>query len=200
MPKRGMESLRRQQLIHATIDTIAEVGLQAATINLISKKAGLSSGIISHYFGAKQYLVEASVRHLLDQLKRSLLIQVELKALSPTERLMVIVDSNFSPYQRHHSATRTWLSFWAQSMHDSELSRLQNVNSRRLVSNLKFSLRQLMNKRYAEDVAQNTAALIDGFWLRCVLSEATVEDFDRATNHCKHYLHSMIEQHRTSGP
>jgi len=65
MPKVGMEPVRRQQLIDATIESVAELGLQGTTINSISKKAGLSSGIISHYFGGKQGLIEATVRYLL---------------------------------------------------------------------------------------------------------------------------------------
>ena len=68
MPKVGMEPLRRKQLIEATIQVVADVGLHAATISLISKEAGLSSGIISHYFGGKQGLIEATVRHLLAEL------------------------------------------------------------------------------------------------------------------------------------
>ena len=68
MPKLGMEPLRRRQLIEATISVVAEVGLQATTISLISKKVGLSSGIISHYFGGKQGLIEATVRYLLETL------------------------------------------------------------------------------------------------------------------------------------
>ncbi|WJG09609.1 transcriptional regulator BetI [Aliiglaciecola sp. LCG003] len=195
MPKIGMEPLRRQQLIQATIDVVAEVGLQGATINLISGKAGLSSGIISHYFGGKQGLIEASVRHLLDQLKDSLLSQVSHGNVSPTDRLMAIIDSNFSPFQRSDSATKTWLCFWAQAMHDNELRRLQNVNSRRLVSNLRFSLKALMEREKAEQIAQYSAALIDGFWLRSVLSESTAQKFDQASRFCKQYILDMIEQH-----
>lgn len=196
MPKKGMEPIRRMQLIEATIEVVAEVGLQAATINLISSKAGLSSGIISHYFGGKQGLIEASVRHLLDQLKVSLLEQVVDKAIRPEARLEAIINSNFSPFQRSDSATKTWLSFWAQSMHDRELSRLQNVNSKRLLSNLYYSLKQLIPKENTLKVAQYTAALIDGFWLRCVLSESTPEQFDLAASNCKHYIRDMITQHR----
>ena len=68
MPKVGMELIRRQQLIEATLESVAEVGLHATTINSISKRAGLSSGIISHYFGGKQGLIEATVRFLLNSL------------------------------------------------------------------------------------------------------------------------------------
>ncbi|MCS5578526.1 MAG: TetR family transcriptional regulator, partial [Alteromonas macleodii] len=54
MPKVGMEPVRKKQLIEATLEVMAEVGYHGTTISLISKRAGLSSGIISHYFGDKQ--------------------------------------------------------------------------------------------------------------------------------------------------
>ena len=81
-----MEPLRRRQLIEATISVVAEVGLQATTISLISKKAGLSSGIISHYFGGKQGLIEATVRYLLETLR------IKKPNPAPRERLMKSIN------------------------------------------------------------------------------------------------------------
>ena len=57
MPKVGMEPVRKKQLIEATLEVMAEVGYHGTTISLISKRAGLSSGIISHYFGDKLSLI-----------------------------------------------------------------------------------------------------------------------------------------------
>ncbi len=130
MPKVGMESLRRQQLIDATIHVVAEVGLKGATINLISKRAGMSSGIISHYFGSKQSLIEASVQYLLSQLK------IEHLPDNAYDRLMKIVDLNFSGIHRADASTRTWLSFWGQSMHDPKLYSLQEIHKIRCGSNM----------------------------------------------------------------
>lgn len=186
MPKVGMEPVRRKQLIEATIKVVAEVGLQSATISLISKEAGLSSGIISHYFGGKQGLIEATVRYLLDALRLTEIPR------SPEERLMHIVDVNFSDVQRGSSATKTWLSFWGQSMHDPELSRLQEVNKRRLSSNLRFSFKQLMSADEAREAAEMTAALIDGFWLRCALSRVDVQRFETAKLRCKRFIQMTI--------
>ncbi|SQK76818.1 transcriptional regulator BetI [Tatumella ptyseos] len=53
MPKVGMQPIRRRQLIDATLETINDVGLHYATIAQIAKRAGVSTGIISHYFGTK---------------------------------------------------------------------------------------------------------------------------------------------------
>jgi len=194
MPKVGMEPVRRQQLIDATIESVAQKGLQATTINSISKNAGMSSGIISHYFGGKQGLIEATVRYLLSNLKDDLISKVNEKT-TPTQRLMFIVESNFALVQQRKDTTRTWLSFWAQSMHDKELHRLQNVNSKRLQSNLTVSFKQLMPLAQANLAAELTAAMIDGLWLRAVLRQSDENQFKHSESLAKNYVHSLIKQY-----
>ncbi|AZZ96137.1 MULTISPECIES: transcriptional regulator BetI [Pseudoalteromonas] len=193
MPKVGMEPVRRQQLIEATLQSVAELGLQATTINSISKKAGMSSGIISHYFGGKQGLIEATVRYLLSSLQRSLL-QRTSQGCTPEQRLMFIVEANFAVVQQQRDTTRTWLSFWAHSMHDPELHRLQRVNARRLYSNLLYSFKQLMAPGEAREAAELGAAMIDGLWLRAVLNKADDAQFDSAQDLAKRYIQSLIQQ------
>ena len=194
MPKVGMEPVRRQQLIDATIESVAMRGLQATTINSISKNAGLSSGIISHYFGGKQGLIEATVRYLLSNLKKDLIEKVSHNT-SATQRLMFIVEANFALVQQRSDTTKTWLSFWAQSMHDIELHRLQNVNSRRLCSNLACSFRQLMSVEDARVAAELSAAMIDGLWLRAVLSKSDKDEFEHCERLAKDYVRSLIKQY-----
>ena len=55
-----MEPIRRQQLIKATMEAIDEVGLAEATVIQIARRAGVSAGIISHYFGGKNGLLDRS--------------------------------------------------------------------------------------------------------------------------------------------
>ena len=195
MPKVGIEPVRKKQLIEATLFSIGEHGLQGTTINTISRSAGLSSGIISHYFGGKQGLIEATIRYLLDQLKVTLLDQVSQKKVAPRERLLKIVEANFTSVQQSDAATRTWISFWAQAMHDPELARLQKINSRRLLSNLRYSYKQLMPYSKATRAAKMTAAMIDGFWLRSALSDASDIDFKEAEILCKHFIETLIIQY-----
>lgn len=189
MPKIGMQPVRRQQLIDATIEVVAEVGLNSATISLIAKKAGMSSGIISHYFGGKQALIEATVRYLLSRLK------LEQSLVDPVDRLMKIVDLNFADIQQSLPSTKTWLSFWGESMHDPALSRLQEVNKQRLLTNLRYSYRQLLSKEAAHDAAQMTAALIDGLWLRSALSIHSNRGFDVAEDYCKNFILDTLRLH-----
>ena len=195
MPKVGMKPLRKQQLIDATLESIGKHGLQSTTIITISRIAGLSSGIISHYFGGKQGLIEATIKHLLEQLKLALIERISEKKLNAAERLNMIIEVNFTSFQRSTPTIKTWLSFWAESMHDPKLKRLQNINSRRLYSNLLFSYRQLLAEDVAIVASQKTAAIIDGLWLRCALSSSPEEEFIKAEQLCKSFIDEQINQY-----
>jgi TetR/AcrR family transcriptional regulator, transcriptional repressor of bet genes len=54
MPKVGMQPIRRQQLIEATLTAVDQVGMADASIALIARLAGVSNGIISHYFRGQE--------------------------------------------------------------------------------------------------------------------------------------------------
>jgi len=194
MPKVGIKPLRRQQLIDATLASVSEHGLQNTTIITISRIAGMSSGIISHYFGGKRELIEATVNYLLEQLQQAFLERITQDNPPAAIRLALIVEANFTEFQRSSLATKTWLSFWTQSMHEPALARLQLINSRRLYSNLRFSFRQLLDDQQATFAAKQTAAMIDGFWLRSALSPQSAEEFEMAEFLCKKFINDLIKQ------
>ena len=58
------EEARRQQLIEVTIDSLAEVGYVGSTLAQIAQRAGVSPGLVAHYFGDKDGLLEATFRTL----------------------------------------------------------------------------------------------------------------------------------------
>ncbi|GIU30632.1 transcriptional regulator BetI [Shewanella colwelliana] len=195
MPRPPMKTVRQQQLIDATLVSVERHGLHHTTINTISGLAGMSSGIISHYFGGKQGLIEATLKYLLDELKQALLRRTQGKVLTPAQRLSLIVDANFTELQRSNAATKTWLSFWSQAMHDPGLARLQHINCQRLYSNLLFSFKPLIGKPAAIEAAKQTAAMIDGFWLRSALSVSPEKEFEQAQYLCKSFIEAVIVQH-----
>ena len=191
MARLDVEPIRRQQLIEATLKVIEMHGFQGATIGKIARESSMSVGIVSHYFGSKQGLLEATMRFLLTSLRQDVLKLMANRPDDPRERLMAIVDANFSGVQTNAQSARTWLAFWTQAMHSPDLMRLQRVNERRLLSNLKFYLRQVMPASQARQTAQTIAALIDGFWLRAAMSEGRIEP-DDAIAMCKRYVDQSI--------
>ncbi|WNK19083.1 transcriptional regulator BetI [Halomonas piscis] len=171
MPKVGIEPLRRRQLISATMSAIDEVGLADATILRIARRAGVSAGIISHYFGGKDGLLEATMRQILTDLGNAVgEHRRELDDSSPRACLGAVIEGNFDRTQVTGPAAKTWLAFWTSSMHKPDLARLQNVNDRRLYANLCFHFSRVMPRAEARDAARGLAAMIDGLWLRGALT------------------------------
>ena len=62
---RAPEGERRQELIEATLDTIAELGLRGATVRQIAIRAGVTAGLVRHYFASKDQMVEEAYRSVL---------------------------------------------------------------------------------------------------------------------------------------
>ena len=57
-----MEETRRSQLIEVTIASLAEVGYVGTTLAQIAGRAGVSPGLVAHYFGDKDGLLDAAFR------------------------------------------------------------------------------------------------------------------------------------------
>ncbi len=134
------------------------------------------------------------MRYLLDQLGKELRERMAKTDRSPpAQRLDCIIESNFSEFQRSALAAKTWLSFWARSMHEpGGLKRLQQINNARLYSNLRYSFAQVLPQAEATAAARQTAAMIDGFWLRSALSLDPAESFEAGERLCKQFVHETL--------
>lgn len=171
MPKVGMQPIRRSQVIAATLEAVDQVGMADASIAYIARLAGVSNGIISHYFKDKNGLLEATMRHLMQALRDAVAERRQaLSDDSPRAHLRAMIDGNFDDSQVSGPAMKTWLAFWASSMHQPALRRLQRVNDHRLYSNLCGQFHRALPQDQARQAARGLASLIDGLWLRGALS------------------------------
>lgn len=194
MPKLGMQPIRRRQLIDATLSTINDVGINDATFTQIARKAGVSTGIISHYFKDKSGLLEATMRHITSQLREAVVARLAtLREASSEQRLCAIVDGNFDDSQVGSASVKAWLDFWSSSMHQPRLQRLERVSSGRLVSMLVVEFKRELPHQAAREAGYGLASLIDGLWLRSALSG---KPFD--TTLAKKLTHKYIQQQLNS--
>ena len=185
MPKLGMEPLRRRALIDATISAIGERGSLDVTMSEIAGRAGVSSALAHHYFGAKDELLQATMRRLLADLGRDS-VRALSRAATPRERISAVIAVNFSAGQFREEIIYAWLAFYVEAQKSPELRRLLRVYARRLNSNLLSGLRPLLTRPLAEHMAEQIAAMIDGLYIRRALKDglpnptsaaALVEDF-----------------------
>ncbi len=171
MSRRDSEDVRRKQLIDTTILVMAQVGFNATTLGLIAKQAGVSAGLVAHYFGDKDGLLEATLRSLASRLSRAAAARLRA-ADSPRARLQAVIDANLAPEEMDQQTGAVWLAFWGQAIHSDRLKRVQRIYQLRVLSNLRHALRSLAPDGEAERLAVITAAIIDGLWLRTTLAAA----------------------------
>jgi TetR/AcrR family transcriptional repressor of bet genes len=170
MPKKGMEPIRRRQLIAATMETIHDLGFCDVTIAEIARRAGVSYGLAHHYFGSKDQLMTATMRHLLTSLGEEHIRQLT-GADSAQLRIRAVCRASFSPAQFQPVVISAWLAFYMQAQTGPSSRHLLKIYARRLVSNLGFALAQMLPRDEARELAEDAAAVIDGLWIRWALSD-----------------------------
>ncbi|WP_312861634.1 betaine-aldehyde dehydrogenase [Segnochrobactrum spirostomi] len=185
------EDFRRRQLIEATIDAMAELGYVATTLSEIGRRAKVSPGLVAHYFGDKDGLLEATLRHLAARLGRSVIERLS-QARTPRERIAAIIEANLAPEEFDHRTGTVWLAFWGQVIHSARLKRVQTVYQQRMLSNLRHALKQIVGPRDAPQLAVAIAAAIDGLWLRATLSASTETDSESARAIVAAFVDSQI--------
>lgn len=172
MPRLGVEPIRRDALVKATIAEIARAGSLDVTVAQIARRAGMSPALAHHYFGGKEDLFLASMRHVLSVFGAD--VRLRLKgARTPRERLGAVIAACFAEANFDRDTIAAWLSFFVLAQTRPEVSRLLRVYQRRLGATLRHDLRRLVAPRAAEEGARILAALIDGFYLRAALGDGS---------------------------
>ncbi|NRP11261.1 HTH-type transcriptional regulator BetI [Aliiroseovarius sp. xm-m-379] len=193
MPKVGMEPIRRKALVNATISEIGRKGSLDVTVSQIAKRAGMSSALAHHYFGGKDQIFLAAMRHILSvygaQVRAAL-----LGADTPRTRVEAIVRANFEAGNFRPEVIAAWLNFYVLSQSSDGARRLLAVYQHRLHSNLVYGLRPLVkgDAQDVHDLADMIAAQIDGQFIRHALREETPSG-KRATAQVLDFIDVMLK-------
>ena len=178
-PIRSSEEYRRLQLVEVTIDCLAELGYVGTTLMQISRRAGVSPGLVAHYFDDKDGVLAAAFRTLVRRVGEQVRARLE-SAETPRDRIQAVIDANLAPELCNPRNGRAWLAFWGQVLQVESFRRIQTAYQRRMLSNLRSALRQLMPMQEAYSLAAMIAAMVDGVWLRAALSGWREVDSDGA--------------------
>jgi TetR/AcrR family transcriptional repressor of bet genes len=163
-----MEPIRRAALVQATIHEIGRAGSLDVTVAQIARRAGMSTALAHHYFGNKEKIFLAAMRHLLTVYGAS--VRGALSGVTdPRARLERIVQANFEAGNFRDEVVSAWLNFYVQARLLPEAGRLLRVYRRRLQSNMVHDLRPLCAD--PEGVAGILGALIDGLYIRAALGK-----------------------------
>ncbi len=170
MPRVGMEPVRRKALIEAAVETIGERGNLDVTMSEIARSAGVSPALAHHYFGGKDRLFLATMRHLLAEFGAGIRAGLA-ESKTPRERVSAVVARSFAPEQFRTATIAAWLAFYVRAQSDPEARRLLAVYARRLHSNLVAALAEIVGRTDGVRIAEGIAAMIDGLYIRRALKD-----------------------------
>jgi len=110
MPKLGMEPIRREALVKATIAEIGRAGSLDVTVSQIARRAGVSSALAHHYFGGKDRIFLAAMRHILGVYGAQ--VRAALAGVAdPRTRLEANIRASFGAGNFRPEVIGAWLNF-----------------------------------------------------------------------------------------
>jgi TetR/AcrR family transcriptional repressor of bet genes len=188
----SIEAIRRAELTEAAWQALQQWGAAGTTLARVAEIAGVSKGIVLHYFTNKDELMEAAMRRANAALRDEVSRRLKL-ATTPRGRIEAVIEGNFAAEFFRPEICHAWLAFCADVPRNREYGRLQRVIHARMHSNLISGLRHLLPATEAEAAAYGITSLIDGLWLRLGLEQGGI-DRDRARGQLYRYLEMTLER------
>ncbi len=109
--RREGEDTRRRELVEATLACIATLGMERTTVREIAIKAGVTAGLIRHYFVSKEELVLAAYAHYVATMAKQSRETVAGISPEPLTRLATFVKTNLSAPVVDQTNLSLWASF-----------------------------------------------------------------------------------------
>lgn len=193
------KEVRRQQLIEATISSIAKHGIGGTTMSTVTEQAGLSIGIVNFHFKSKQNLFEETLVYLAQEHHDYWLKAYQDAGLSASEKLMAIVDAHFHPKICSQKKLAVWFAFYGEAGRRKIYRKLiADMDDERFDVSMKLCEELERDGEYGGltpvNIANLLEALYDGMWLELLTYP---EHYDRqmARDHIVAFLANTYPRH-----
>ena len=181
MPKIVDHDLRKQELVSATWQVIARTGIVGVTTREIAREAGVSTGVLAHYFANKEELLAAALNRSHQQVYARL--RERTQGLLGLDALRVVMLEALPLDEQRLLEAQIEVNFWSLALGHEALRELQHEEFERFWDVLHYrvseaqKLGQVWPDLNADDVTHQLMVLVEGLSLEAVLypSRATPE-------------------------
>ncbi|HTN14095.1 MAG TPA: TetR family transcriptional regulator C-terminal domain-containing protein [Sphingomonadaceae bacterium] len=172
VPRQDAED-RRRELLAATISCLARLGSRATTGREICREAGVSHGLLRHYFSSPENLLLETYQDLCNRFLR----RFEEEVAAPMDDPLAGMDRFFAVlFSEEWSSAEilgAWTAFWSLGRTNPEFVEVYETFNGKFRRLLEVALARLPCP--AEGVARADAveilsAVMDGLWLDLCLS------------------------------
>ncbi|SKB64565.1 TetR/AcrR family transcriptional regulator [Sphingopyxis flava] len=163
---------RRNALIEATAACLAEHGLAGTHVRAICARAGVSPGLLRHYFAGIDELIAATYRATSDRMDAIFAAAVEAAGSDPRARLNAYLTTSFRPPVTDPELLGAWTAFWALARSDGRMAAIHAES----YAGYRARLAELLAACGAAEsgrLAIMLTAMVDGLWLELSLDPAS---------------------------
>ncbi|MCY1128100.1 TetR family transcriptional regulator C-terminal domain-containing protein [Frigidibacter sp. RF13] len=114
-PRKLSRETRRQQLIDATIETIAVRGYARTTLTDVASQAGLSHGLVNFHFQSKEKLLSETLLFLAEEYRDNWTQALADAGPAPAHRLDAMLRADFNPSIYTQAKLSAWCAFWGEA-------------------------------------------------------------------------------------
>jgi len=193
--RRSSPEARREDLIAATLRCLRNHGVEGASVRRIADEAGVSMGLINHYFPGSASLIAAAYESLAGTLLAAIRQHVERAKPEPRARLQAFLEAYFRPQGLEPGIFQIWLIFWSQVAHSDEMRAIHDLTyarSRVLLEQLLGNLQAPTVPRFAvRQAAIGLTALMDGLWVEMSLNPTLVRA-NEARALCEDWVEALL--------
>jgi TetR/AcrR family transcriptional repressor of bet genes len=194
---------RQQQLIQATIHSVASHGLSETTMSSVSREAGLSQGIINLHFQSKERLLIETLSYIADEYRLSWEEALKKAGDDPAEKLAALVAVDFKRPVCDRNKLAVWFAFWSESKSRPVYRKIcaeRDVAYRREMVQICEELIDQGGYQGldAETVTACISAMTAGCWLD-LLTNPRSTSRQNAMHICMSYLITTFPRHYSEG-
>lgn len=176
MPKLGMGPIRRDQICRAAAAVVAREGYAGTTMRLVAEEAGVSTGMLNHYFANRADLLTQALVHVSERSQERHVRAIE--GIPPgVERLEALLDSVLASDEEAREADRVWINATGEAVHLPELRRTIELRLGRWFELVDVALEGLVEPEPPPAIpwAWRVDALLTGLNTASLTSEAELE-------------------------
>ena len=194
---------RQEQLIQATIRSVASRGLSDTTMATVSSEAGLSQGIINLHFQSKDRLLVETLRYIADEYRQSWKKALDGAGGSPEQQLAALVMVDFRLPVCDRNKLAVWFAFWGESKSRPTYRQICAERDRAYRKEMVQVCQALIEaggyrNLDADTVAAGLSAMTSGLWLDMLTNPRSMSRGD-ARQICMQFLATAFDQHFTVG-
>lgn len=186
--RRAPDFDRRADMVEATLDCIAELGIQATTVRAVAARAGVSNGLIRHHFASKDNLIVAAYRRTIEMMTEPALEVLRSSDGGPHERLARFVAASLGGPVADPRMLSLWATFVSRVHFDRDIAREHREGylgfrraTEKLIAEALLAEGRRVSAAERERLAIAVNALIDGVWLEGCLSAGEMDERTQIT-------------------